>query len=375
MFQTCNKEQVKTFFSRYINETIYLIIDTISLTLKNKKMKTNTITLLMAGGLLGLPVVQAEDVTEQTTPPPAQEATANSALRMSDAEKADFAKVVRAYNRVCEINQKLEQLPIPAVDDDVVAVARILEQPFLEMLSSADFTADKLAQVRKSAESGNDKAQLLLGVLYMMGYEGMEQDFNKALSLFIQSAKKGNDMALTFLGCLYASLELSEEYTQLGLLMLEHAANENNIIAMYQMAMINLIGVGGVEQDLEKAQYWYDKVAESPEAEQFEMALAMVVQQFESAAEAGDINAQLLMGFFSYMGIFGVEEDNEAALKWFHAAAAQNSADAQYALGCIYEDGEIVPQDLKLAEEWYSKAAAQGMEEAKQDLEALRAKK
>ena len=294
---------------------------------------------------------------------------------MSDAEKADFAKVVRAYNRVCEINQKLEQLPIPAVDDDVVAVARILEQPFLEMLSSADFTADKLAQVRKSAESGNDKAQLLLGVLYMMGYEGMEQDFNKALSLFIQSAKKGNDMALTFLGCLYASLELSEEYTQLGLLMLEHAANENNIIAMYQMAMINLIGVGGVEQDLEKAQYWYDKVAESPEAEQFEMALAMVVQQFESAAEAGDINAQLLMGFFSYMGIFGVEEDNEAALKWFHAAAAQNSADAQYALGCIYEDGEIVPQDLKLAEEWYSKAAAQGMEEAKQDLEALRAKK
>ena len=331
----------------------------------------------MAGGLLGLPVVQAQEAAAQPTQPPAQEAVANSERQMTDAKKNEFAdleEAICAIKKVCEINEKLEQLPIPAVDDEMASMLLMVSQPFLGALSSVGFTADNLAQVRKSAESDNDNAQLMMGFLYMMGYEGLEQDFNKALTLLIQAAKKGNDNALCLLGCLYVSLELSEEYTQLGLLMLEHAANESNIGAMYQMAMINLIG-GVVEQDLEKAQYWYDKVAQSPEKEQFEMALAMVVQQFESAAEAGDINAQLMMGYFSYMGIFGVEEDNEAALKWFSAAAAQNSADAQYVLGGLYEAGEIVPQDLKQAEEWYSKAAAQGIDDAKQALEAMRAKK
>lgn len=40
---------------------------------KHHHMKTNTITLLMAGGLLGLPVVHAQEAAAQPTPPPAQD--------------------------------------------------------------------------------------------------------------------------------------------------------------------------------------------------------------------------------------------------------------------------------------------------------------
>lgn len=207
----------------------------------------------------------------------------------------------------------------------------------------------------------------------MMGYR-VDQDFNKSLTLLAESAKKGCKRSVALLGNVYACYDLGAEYTRLGMLMLEQAAFEGEPSAMYQLSMIYLLGITR-EQDFEKAQYWYEKVMSLPEGDKFGQALTLLKQQFEAAAEAGDAEMQCMVGLLYYLGIYGAEEDNDKAMKWFRAAAEQGEPDAQLMLGIIYKEGQIVPQDLKEAEKWLRKAAAQGNEEAQQALEALRQKR
>ncbi len=48
------------------------------------------------------------------------------------------------------------------------------------------------------------------------------------------------------------------------------------------------------------------------------------------------------------------------AAKWYRRAAEQGHADAQFALGSLYEVGAGVPQDYAAMVEWMHRAAAQG---------------
>ena len=71
-------------------------------------------------------------------------------------------------------------------------------------------------------------------------------------------------------------------------------------------------------------------------------------------------------------GPAAVPTQNDAeAVKWFHKAAEQGNATAQYNLGRMYQNGEGVTRDFAEARRWYQKAAAQGHEDAKVLLEGL----
>lgn len=52
--------------------------------------------------------------------------------------------------------------------------------------------------------------------------------------------------------------------------------------------------------------------------------------------------------------------DYAQAVKWFHLAADQGDAYAQFNLGALYDKGEGVPQDSAQAAKWYRLAADQG---------------
>lgn len=54
-------------------------------------------------------------------------------------------------------------------------------------------------------------------------------------------------------------------------------------------------------------------------------------------------------------------KDYATALKEFRSAAKEGSAEAQYFLGAMYNDGNGVPQDGAEAVKWYRKAAEQGL--------------
>ena len=72
----------------------------------------------------------------------------------------------------------------------------------------------------------------------------------------------------------------------------------------------------GVEIDLEKAFYWYQK-----------------------SAEAGNSNAQYNLGL-CYENGKGVEIDLEKAFYWYQKSAEAGNSDAQYNLGLCYENGK-----------------------------------
>ncbi|MDE6027743.1 MAG: sel1 repeat family protein [Muribaculaceae bacterium] len=113
----------------------------------------------------------------------------------------------------------------------------------------------------KAVEDEDPKAQFYLGYCYLNGY-GVENDNEKAATLFTKSSLKGIRAAQHNLGCLYFN----------GL---------------------------GVEQDQAKA-----------------------VELFRKSAEQGYADAQNNLGYCYDHGL-GVEQDYEEALKWYRKAAAQ----------------------------------------------------
>ena len=74
------------------------------------------------------------------------------------------------------------------------------------------------------------------------------------------------------------------------------------------------------------------------------------------AAQAGDANAQYLLGLQLWRGRGVVRNDADAA-RWFASAAEQNHADAMNDLAAMYRQGEGVEKDTRRAFSMSMKAA------------------
>ena len=85
--------------------------------------------------------------------------------------------------------------------------------------------------------------------------------------------------------------------------------------------------------------------------------------EFRSVAEQGDADAQFALGFM-YRNGQGVPEDFHQAVLWYRKAAEQGSARAQYYLGLMYDYGEGVLEDDARAVVLYRQAAEQDHAEA-----------
>jgi TPR repeat protein len=70
----------------------------------------------------------------------------------------------------------------------------------------------------------------------------------------------------------------------------------------------------------------------------------------------------------------GVAKDPVEAVKWYHKAAEQGDADAQFNLGVCFDNGEGVAKDPVEAVKWYRMAAEQGDARARKKLERLTGK-
>ena len=67
----------------------------------------------------------------------------------------------------------------------------------------------------------------------------------------------------------------------------------------------------------------------------------------------------------------GVATDQVEAVKWYHKAAEQGDAEAQWHLGRCYRRGNGVAQDEAETAKWYRMAADQGHRYAIEELEEL----
>ena len=60
----------------------------------------------------------------------------------------------------------------------------------------------------------------------------------------------------------------------------------------------------------------------------------------------------------------GVRQDYAEAFRWYHKAAEQGDAEAQYNLGAMYHNGDGVRRNFHLSKEWFSKACDGRIQEA-----------
>jgi uncharacterized protein len=90
---------------------------------------------------------------------------------------------------------------------------------------------------------------------------------------------------------------------------------------------------------------------------------AASVDALKTRAAQGIAEAQFALGLMYHNGQ-GIPQDYAEALKWYHLAAAQGDAKAQSNLGFGYYSGQGVPQDYAEALKWHRLAAAQGNADA-----------
>ena len=85
------------------------------------------------------------------------------------------------------------------------------------------------------------------------------------------------------------------------------------------------------------------------------------VQMWRPIADLGDADAQFALGV-AYDNGQGVPKDYVQAVKWYRLAADQGNAKAQTNLGVAYAAGQGVPKDYTLAYMWSNLGAAGGNE-------------
>ena len=94
---------------------------------------------------------------------------------------------------------------------------------------------------------------------------------------------------------------------------------------------------------------------------------ATALAQWQDLAEAGDADACYGMGLL-YGNGFGVDMNDELALKFYGLAATKGHAEAQYNLGVMHQNGWGVPLDEDEGMKWYLLAAEQGVSGAQMAL-------
>lgn len=83
---------------------------------------------------------------------------------------------------------------------------------------------------------------------------------------------------------------------------------------------------------------------------------AALLKQLELSAAKGDADAQFAIGAM-YANGQGIPQDYQKAAAWYRKAAEQGHARAQYHIGAMYDIGQGVPQNYRLAAMWFRKAA------------------
>ena len=87
---------------------------------------------------------------------------------------------------------------------------------------------------------------------------------------------------------------------------------------------------------------------------------AAALAEWQDLAEVGDAKSCYGMGLL-YGNGFGVDMNDELALKFYGLAAAKGHAEAQYNLGVMHQNGWGVPPNEEEGMTWFRLAADQGI--------------
>lgn len=94
---------------------------------------------------------------------------------------------------------------------------------------------------------------------------------------------------------------------------------------------------------------------------------ATALAEWQEPADSGDAKAAYGMGML-YGNGFGVDMNDDLALKYYGIAANKGHPEAQFNLAVMHQNGWGVPQNDEIANKWYQLAADKGDTEAQMAL-------
>ncbi|TAL59685.1 MAG: endopeptidase IV [Legionella sp.] len=217
------------------------------------------------------------------------------------------------------------------------------------------------AVAEEQAQTGDEKAALLLGLLYDRGI-GTAVDPEKAIQWYKQSGQ--NPVSQFILGTYTTEGKGVSEDKEKGMDLLNQAAAAHFGYADFNLAVLkkqsgsdfltNLVSaysLGNSHAGIVLADYY---LSHDNDAQKMEDAKQIYV----GLAEKGDQYAQLKLAYMLDNGL-GAPQDLVGAQRWYIASAEQGNALGQFLLAQFYQAGESSAPDYQLAKEWYQKAAGQ----------------
>ncbi len=129
-----------------------------------------------------------------------------------------------------------------------------------------------------------------------------------------------------------------------------------NLRQKIYLPILLLIGNGSIAADYQSG---FDAYSEGD--------YATALAEWRPLAEEGDAGGQFGLGLL-YSNGWGVDLNDDEALKWYGLAADQGHGEAAYNLGVMNANGWGVPQSDDEAFKWYSIAADKGFTAAQMSL-------
>lgn len=227
------------------------------------------------------------------------------------------------------IHVKLKEIEDSTIDKMLLEEDECNIEEFLyasaEQIKNQDFI-----NFLNEAKKGNLESQYKIGIAYDIGI--IPQDYKKAIGWLKMSAKKGYLNAQKTLGYMFKTGH-------------------------------------GISKDVDEAYKWYMMAAEQDDARsQYEVAVILKekgnlnesIKWLHKAAKNGLVEAQWAYGHWKYSGRWGSpwgEKNMAEAYNWLSKAAQQGHMSAMFYTGLLYQNGQGIKKDYKMAAYWYTEAA------------------
>ena len=206
--------------------------------------------------------------------------------------------------------------------------------------------------------------------------------WRRALTAYNTAADRGYVSALNNLAVLYSSGDGVDEDENKAASLFKRAAQQGHPLAMYNPALRYRDGTGGLKADPYQAAEWFAKSAESgyvPAMVELGDALKYgrgvrsnprrAVEWYQRAAEAGSGRAKLQLGLTYFFGRYDpldpkgsntIKQDYTLALLWLGRVAETGDSTAQALVALMMEKGRGLPNPQPEIAERYWRMAAHG---------------
>lgn len=199
-------------------------------------------------------------------------------------------------------------------------------------------TPQRLPAMQRLADSGDPKAQVLLGILYINGANGLlVADKAKAFALFQASVSRGSPLGQSFLAWCYQTGSGTPVNGAEALRLYRPAMASGDPFATLQIGYMYLQGQNGLKQDT--------------------ITGLQLVQQ---SAASGLPSAQALLGGLLSTGDYGIKKNLPEAERLYAAVLQGDNGSAMFTIGTAYEKGPNHPRSMAKALTYYRRGAEFG---------------